>query len=124
MCPPYGVGCRDVTERGLGCPSLREKWSGCGGRFVDPFRRAGRRPGWVTTHTASTGGTQVQQQGSLPVFVDATEQAISEQSIVRFMAWLRDEVDRVPGWHPLNHEYRQQLESLSRRQRLGPVRLG
>lgn len=81
-------------------------------------------PTGVISYSVITEGAQVQhQQGSLPVFVDATEQAISEQSIVRLMAWLHDELDRVPRWHPLSHEYHQQLQSLKGRQRLGPAPL-
>lgn len=65
------------------------------------------------------GESSVQQE-SFPVFLDDTEQAISEQSVVRFIGWLRTEIERIPEWHPLRHEYRQQLRILTGRQRLGP----
>lgn len=58
-------------------------------------------------------------QQSLPVFVQ-DEQAITRQSIVRYVAWLRQELELLPGWHPLHHEYQQELASLLRRQAVGP----
>ena len=72
-------------------------------------------------HTVgSTGEVVRSHQESFPVFLDLDEQAISEQSVVRFIAWLRAEIERIPEWHPLRHEYRQQLRSLTRRRPLGP----
>jgi hypothetical protein len=49
-----------------------------------------------------------------------TEEAISRQSAVRLMGWLRAEVERLPSWHPLQAEYASQLADLERRQPLGP----
>lgn len=63
------------------------------------------------------------QQQSLPVFVNADEEALSQQSIVRLTAWLRGELEILPAWHPLHHEYQQQLRSLRKRVPPGPRRL-
>lgn len=61
-----------------------------------------------------------QQQGTFPVFVTQDEEALSEQSIIRYCAWLRGELELLPSWHRLSFEYRQQLSVLERRRPSGP----
>jgi hypothetical protein len=71
------------------------------------------RPGWK-------GKMEEFSQQSLPVFVHPDEAAITAQSALRYLAWLRQELEHLPTWHPLHHEYSQQLRSLSRTRPPGP----
>lgn len=55
----------------------------------------------------------------LPVHLSGLEADISRRHRIRYAAFLRAELEDLPGWHPLAHEYRVQLDRLDRR-RLPP----
>lgn len=57
----------------------------------------------------------------MPLFLSEQEAAVNARASMRYVAFLRDELEEIPSWHPLHGEYRAQLESLSRRlRRRGP----
>lgn len=80
-------------------------------------RRAGTQGNGVTRRESRM---QDLHQQSLPVFVHPDEEDISRQAIMRLTGFLRAELARLPEWHPLHHEYRQQLQALGRRVEPGP----
>lgn len=61
------------------------------------------------------GPPMLQSQVSLPVHLSVEERDITARAAVRKLAFLRAEVAALPSWHPLHHEYRQQIRSLENR---------
>lgn len=85
-----------------------------------PVSAAGRRPhGLKVANGQSVRESRVQQQ-SFAVFVHADEHDVTLQAAVRKMAFLGSELRRIPSWHPMHHEYEQQLRALRRRLDPGP----
>lgn len=51
-------------------------------------------------------------QDALPLHLSMEEAEITARASVRRLAWLREELDQLPQWHPLWHEYDQQRRVL------------
>jgi hypothetical protein len=58
------------------------------------------------------------EQQSLGVFSDDSTESISGRSMIRYVAFLRAELDLVPRWHPLHRRYSGQIAQIEHR--LGP----
>jgi len=52
------------------------------------------------------------------------ENDLTAQSAVRYVGWLRREIELLPDDHPLSCEYAHQLDDLAHRQPMGPRSLG
>lgn len=63
-----------------------------------------------------------EQQTSLPVFSFPDEHDITLQAALRKKVFLEQELRLIPHWHPMHHEYSEQLGALQRRLGLGPQR--
>lgn len=87
-----------------------------------PEQTFGRRPRALLFRSRPAGEKRMlgDEQGSLRVWVDQSEEAITERASVRYAAFLQRELEELPEWHFLAHEYRQQLRSLSARRPFGP----
>ena len=73
----------------------------------------------VATERRSVGGRHMQgSQSTMPVFLSNEEAAVTRRACVRYAAFLRAELERIPEQHPLRRRYQRQLEALE--QDLGP----
>lgn len=54
-----------------------------------------------------------------PVFSDGSHEGVTGRALVRYIAFLRAELDRLPSRHPLHRRYSAQVRRLEAR--LGPV---